>query len=178
MSLSRHGGLGSLGDPLGLSGGLSSGLVVSAPAANPNLLLWTDSIDNAVWTKTASIISADQDGVADGWASTGTTSAVRQISTTAASTGSAATATMTPGQLGAYVHGEVSGTFDGTLYTFSMEAKDTGAAAVPSIRLRIDISGGFLRCSLEDPAGDGDYLVQHLQLQVGAFTSYHSRGGT
>lgn len=168
-----------IGDPLGVGPGISWSPPGSAViAANPNLLLWTDELDNPVWVKTACVITPNGDGVADDWASTGVTSAVRQTTTTAAASGAAVTSTMAPGQLGAYVHGEVAGVFGGTTYTFSLMAKDTGAALSPSITMRIDLSGGFLRCSTEDPVGDGDYLVKSFQLQVGPFTSYQHRGGS
>lgn len=161
---------------LGLSPALGSA-PVSAPAGpNPNLLLWTDEVDNAAWVKTNTTVLADQNGVADQLTSTAAGAAVRQVTTTAASTGAAATATITPSGTASFNHGEVSGTFDGVLYTFSAEFKDAGGGE--TVDMKIDRSGGFLRCSLEEAIGDGDYLVRHLQLEVGPFSSYQHRGGS
>ena len=162
---------------LGLSPVLGSA-PVSAPAGpNPNLLLWTDELDQAsVWTATNCSVVADQDGVADELVSTAPGSALRQVTMTAAAAGAAATATITPSGTAAFAHGEVSGTFDGVLYTFSGEFRDAGGGE--TVDMKIDRSGGFLRCSLEEPIGDGVYMARHLQLEVGPFTSYQHRGGT
>ena len=145
-------------------------------AANPNLLLWTDEVDNAIWTKENAVVTPDQNGVADEIASTSVSAAVRQVSGTAATTGAAVTADVTPSGTASFNHGEVSGTFDGTVYTFSGSFKDAGGGE--PVTMRIDRSGGFLRCSLEEPIGDGDYLVKNLQLEVGPFSAYHHRGGS
>lgn len=179
MSLSRHGGLGSLGDPLGLSGGLSSGLAASAPAANPNLLLWTEDLTkSAVWTLTnGDIVSTDQDGTADEWASSAANGSIVQITSTAATSGSAVTV-VKPITLTLSFY-SITGTFDGLPYTFTAKLKDTGAAAIPAWTMRLDRSGGFLRVSLIDVPGDADSIIGYLQLeQAATFTSYHSRGGT
>lgn len=146
-------------------------------AANPNILLWTDELDQAVWVKTNCTVFPDVDGVADEFSSLAAGASVAETTTVAAATGAVATGTFSPSPTG-YQHGEVSGTFDGVLYTLSCEAKDGGAAATPSLTLTIDRSGGFLRCTVSDPAGDGDYNIRHLQLEVGPFSSYQHRGGT
>lgn len=146
---------------------------------NPNLLLWTENFENPVWTLTnGDIIALDQDGTADEFASTGAAAAIRQASTTAAATGGPYTAGAAMGG-SSLVRFSVSGSFGGLLYIFSVMLKDTGAAAVPSLTLRLDRSGGFIRCSIEDSVGDGDFLVGYAQLeQAASFTSYHSRGGS
>lgn len=163
---------------LGLSPALGSA-PVSAPAGpNPNLLLWSEDLTKAEWTKTGCIVTADQGGTtgtADEITSTAGTCAVRQVTTTAAITGSAATATTAVHNN--FVREAVTGTFDGLPYTFSVEIKDAGGGE--PYTLRLDRSGGFLRASIEEPVGDGDALFQYAQLeQAAAFTSYHSRGGT
>ena len=162
---------------LGLSPALASGPAAVPPAGpNPNLLLWTDELDNVVWVATNCDVVPDQDGVADEVVSTAPGSALRQVTTTAALTGSPVSATITPSGTAAFAHGEVSGTFDGILYTFSGEFRDAGGGE--TVDIKIDRFGGLLRCSLEEPIGDGVYLARHLQLEVGPFTSYHHRGGT
>lgn len=161
---------------LGLSPALGSA-PVSAPAGpNPNLLLWSEALDNAAWTKTACTIVPDQDGTADELASTGATCALRQVTNTASTSGAAVTAVVGPHPAG-YVNDSLTGTFDGLPYTLTMRSKDAGGGE--SVTLRIDRSGGFLRASVEDPSGAADILIAFLQLeQAGAFTTYHRRDGT
>jgi hypothetical protein len=183
VSLS-HRGLGSLGDPLGLSGGIGTNLP-SAPIPNPNLLLQTEELDSAGWSKTSTIVLANQDSgpsgpanTSDEVSSTGASAAISQTSGTAATAGSAATSA-TVLSTGVYVRGVVTGTFDGSPYTFSIYLKDTGNALVPFALLRIDRLGGFIRCSVEDAAGDADYMAWGAQLEAGSSAStYQHRGGT
>src|SRR6185436_16453112 len=104
------------------------------------------------------------------------TAAVRQVTTVAISSGSAVTAS-TSVHGGSFGRDSVTGVFDGLPYTFSVESRDAGGGE--AYVLRLDVSGGFLRASVEDPVGDGDALFQYFQLeQAAAFTTYHSRGGT
>lgn len=171
---------------LALQVGLGEVSAAAAPAGpNPNLLLWTEEFDNAAWSKTSTVVAADQDSgpsgpanTADEVLSTGVAAAVRQVSGTAAASGSAATSA-TVLSTGLYVRGSVTGTFDGTAYTFSIYLKDAGNAAVPFALLRLDRSGGFLRCSVEDSVGDADYMAWGAQLEAAASAStYQHRGGT
>lgn len=160
-----------LASPIGSGGGAS---------VNPNLLLWTEELDDPVWTATDASVLADQSTTplgarsqAEEIQSLAATSAVRQVTTTAATTGGASAARAITGLWARY---SVTGVFDGQSYTFSVYLRDTGVAAAPSVTLRIDRSGGFLRCSLEDPVGDGDYLAWGAQLEAAASASaYQSR---
>jgi hypothetical protein len=167
---------------LGLGAGLGSpsagggGGAVGPP--NPNLLLWSEDLDNASWAKTGCMVVANQGGTtgtADEIISSAGTAAVRQVTSIAASSGSAATAT-TAFHAGSFGRDSVTGTFDGLPYTFSAESRDSGGGE--TYTLRLDVVGGFLRVSVEEPVGDGDALFQYFQLeQAAAFTTYHSRGG-
>jgi len=166
---------------IGLAVGLGPPVLAAGGGggANPNLLLWSEDFTQAsAWALVdGDIIATDQDGTADEFASNLLNAAIRQTTTTVATTGGAATASAS--MTGLLVRYSVTGTFDGLPYTFSIQLKDTGLAAVPTVTLRIDRSGGFLRCSVEDAAGDGDFIVGYAQLeQAAAFTSYHFRGGS
>lgn len=159
------------------SGAGSSG----APAANPNLLLWTEEFDDAVWTATDAVVTADQAtpplgarSEAENVACNAPGAAIRQVSTQAATSGGTATFDAAFGP--PWTRFSVTGTFDGQAYTFSVYLRDTGVANDPLVTLRLDRSGGFLRCSLEDPVGDGNYMVWGAQLEAAATaSSYQGR---
>lgn len=165
--------------------GVGLGRVISAAVEaepNINLLLWSEALDDATWTKTSCSVTpqaaVDPGGMntAEAMISAAPGAALRQVTTTAAAAGAAVTAVLAFGF--SYARGSVTGTFDGEVYTFSIYARDTGVALEPAVTLRIDRSGGFLRCSIEDPVGDGEYLLAWAQLQVGAMTAYSPRGGS
>jgi hypothetical protein len=149
----------------------------AAPAANPNLLLWTEEMDEAVWIKTSCSILVDQEGVADEVLSSAAAASVAQVSATAATTGSDVTqVALIDGGFGRF---SVTGTFDGLSYTYAVDLKDTGLAATPELTLRLGRSGGFLRVAIEDAAGDADYLARNHQLEQAATPSaYVRRSGT
>lgn len=161
---------------------LGAPVAVAPAGANPNLLLWTEEFDNAVWAKTNCTVrvseAVDPGGAAtaDAMASTAPEAALRQTTDVAAVAGDAVTQAVA--FTTSYVRGSVTGTFDGQQYTFSIYVRDTGLALDPSITLRLDRAGGFLRCSIEDPVGDGDYVLAWAQLEAaGAATTYTYRGG-
>jgi len=172
-------GLSGIGDPLGLSGGIGTNLPSATLDANPNLLLWTEDLTkDAAWTLVnGDILAIDQDGTADEWASSAANGSIIQISSIAATTGSAVTVLKAIDSILSFY--SITGTFDSVPYTFTVKLKDTGLAIVPAWTMRLDRSGGFLRVSLLDLVGDADSIIGYLQLeQAAAFTSYHSRGGT
>lgn len=166
----------------GVGVGIGGSPVVEEPGANPNLLLWTEAFDNAVWTATSAAIVAD--AVADPFAvltaETVTNSAggaLRQISGTASTTGAAATALVDTG--GEWIRRSVSGTFDSLSYTFSVYLRDGTGGGIPSLRLRLDRSGGFLRCSIEDAGDEAIYHAWGAQLEQAASAStYQKREGS
>jgi hypothetical protein len=164
-----------LGLGLGSAAILDSG--GGAPPPNPNLFLWTEAIDNAVWTKTNCVVFSEAEGSADEIASTAASAVIAQVTTTAALVGADATSTKSIGP--SLVRYEMTGTFDGLPYTLSAKLKDTGNASVPEVVFRISRSGGFLRGSFEDPVGDGDYIITEVQLEQAASASaYVYREGT
>lgn len=160
---------------LGLSPALGSA-PASAPAGpNPNLLLWSEALDNTAWVKTNIGIGADADGAADEVTNTAAFGSVRQTTTTAAAAGAQATNEVTPGA--SYVRYSVTGTFDGSPYTYSAELKDAGGGE--TARLVLKRAGGFLRPGIESDFADGDFLARYHQLEAGSsFTTYQRRDGT
>lgn len=165
--------------PASLGVGVSVGRrqAVQDPGENPNLLLWTEEFQQATWAKTSATVAADYGDPsfdqADRVTNSSATSAVRQISATASSTGAAAVAVVSA--QAAWARESVSGTFDGLAYTFSVYLKDESGGGVPGLRLRIDRSGGFLRCSIEDTGDEGIYGVYGAQLEQAASASPYQR---
>jgi len=146
------------------------------PLANPNLLLWSESLEQAAWTPTSMVVTPDVDGTGDELVSTGVNAALRQVTGVAAASGAAVATVYTPSGTSTPSRGSVTGTFDGLQYTFSIEGRDSGGGE--SYTLRLDRSGGFLRLSIEETVGDGVAIFYRAQLeQAAAFTTYHFRGG-
>ncbi len=160
-------------------GGLTMGGEAWAPAEdepNPNLLLWSEQFQQAAWTKTNATVTADVGADPLG----GTTAdqiaflaggAVRQVTAVAAASGVAVTATIATND----ERPSATGTFDGTVYVFSVHPEPVGGAA--DIRLRIDRSGGFLRVSIEDAGDEATMTVWGAKLETPDLTAYVKREG-
>jgi hypothetical protein len=169
VSLSWHRGLGGLGDPLGLSGGLSHVASFTAPVINPNLLTKTEQFDNAAWVKTNCPVTsnAGTDPLGGSTAdlldmSFGVGAQISQTSTVACTiaTGSAgASLAAAPKRF------SVIGIIDGTKqYTYSVWLSDPAA---PSVQIRFDVAGGFVKVSIKD-TGDGAMpLAWGAKLEIG-----------
>lgn len=150
-------------------------------AANPNLLLWTEEMDNAVWVKSGGVtVSADFANdpagnlTADRVTSPALDGAIAQISATAAAVGAAVT--LDYALTSSWSRQEVVGSFDGLSYTFSVHLKagDIGAA----VRLQLDRSGGFLRVQVIDRADGLQVLIWGAQLEQSvSSTAYQKRSG-
>lgn len=153
-----------------------------AAAPNPNLLLWTEEFDNAAWVKTGASIEADNTAgpisgtTADRINYSAPFGTVAQASGVAAATGSEAhldifdVATV-------WTRYEISGTFDGVAYVFSIYLKQTEAGI--GGRIRIQRSGGFISGSAEDIGDVGSCWTCCAQLEVGSTaTAYVRRGGS
>lgn len=153
----------------------------AAPEPNPNLLLWSEEFQQAAWVKTGVAVVADT--VTDPLA--GSTAdalafdpegSVQQSSSAAAAAG--ATANETKSATGSWQRFSVSGTFDGSPYTFSIYAKDsTGVSLVMSISR----AGGVLVATVRNPddvAGFGLDLWGAKLEQSATATAYVKREGT
>lgn len=164
------------GTGFGAGLGLGHGAPPSAPVVNPNLLTWTEEMDDPVWVKSNCAVFSEAEGTADEIASTAPNATLSQVTSTAATVGADAISTepIDP-TLTRY---EMTGTFDGLPYTLSAKVKDTGAASVPEVRFRLSRSGGFLKASFEDPVGDGDYIIAEVQLEQAASASPYQRRTT
>lgn len=159
--------------------GVGVGLAPEVPQAagggsNPNLLLFPEAFDNAVWVKTATGVTANlSDGVnanADQLAMSGTAGIVTQTTAVAVGAGSAAglDVALTPFP----VRSQVSGTFGGVAYTFSvvLSSEDVGQ----TVFLLISRVGGVLQVMLTDSdATDPTFTAWGAKLeQAPAFTTY------
>lgn len=151
-----------------------------AALASINLLLWTEEFDNAAWTKTAVTVTADlaADPLGGSTADTAVDAvgggAVRQSSATTASTGSAATATVSP--LATWSRFSVTGTFDGVSYTWSVHLQDLTETA--TLRLRLDRFAGKLRASVENLGGAATFNLWGAQLEQAASASAYEHRTT
>ena len=165
----------------GVGVGIGGSPVVDEPGENPNLLLWTEALDNAVWTKSAGVtvaanVAADPVSAptADRVTSPALNGSVSQVSLTAAATGSAVTLDYT--LTTSWSRQEATGTFDGLPFTFScyLKAGDAGS----DVRLQLDRSGGFLRVQVIDRADGVVVLAWGAQLEQAASASaYRAREG-
>ena len=168
---------------IGLSPGSAPPVVAaSGGEENPNLLLWTEELDNAVWSQTSVVLLADAGasplgGInAELLAFQSSAGAVRQISASAASSGAAVTNGIFDVAT-EWTRYEVTGSFDATDYVFSVYLKQSEAGIAQ--RIRLDRSGGFLRCSVEDLGDVGAVYAWGAQLELGTTaTAYQRRGGT
>lgn len=167
-----------VGLSVGLAGAPQSG---GAAEPNPNLLLWSEAFDNAVWVATSATVTAnatnDPDGfpTADGAVFTAGAGALAQTSQTAATSGSTASLVIT--LPGAWTRRELTGTFDGLAYTFSAWFLDNGSGA--DVLLRIQRSGGFLVTRIADVGGGASFFAWGAQLeQAAAATAYVKREGS
>ncbi len=160
-------------------------VVTGAPAEpNPNLLLWSEACDNAAWAKTATTIFADNaldpggiNATADLVQFTLGTGAIRQTTSVAAASGAGANLGIFDVASDVLTRYEISAVFDGVAYTYSayLQSNEVGVGG----RIRIDRSGGFIRCSFEDVGDAAAFWVAWQQLEVGATaTVYVKREGT
>jgi hypothetical protein len=156
---------------------VSSGAEGQDPTTNPNLLLWTEELDNAIW-QTDSAITPDNaiDPLSGSTADTISFLAdgfVSQVSSTAATTG-------VSGNNGvilttSWVRYEVTSTFDGLSYVFSVYLR--GASGGEEVRLNLSRAGGFLKCFLiENASAPATVRAWGAQLeQAGTASTYQHR---
>lgn len=163
----------------GLGGAAQGGGAPASP--NPNLLLWSEALDNAAWTKAGAMVNANTALDPGGVESTAdeivfaASGSVRQVTTTPALAGDPVFVSASPtAEWGRF---SISGTFDEAVYVFSVYIRDPSASA--SVTLRIDRSGGFLRCSLIEGLAEGfSVLVAWAKLETPDLTTYVKREGT
>lgn len=164
---------------LGLRPGFSGG-VAPGSAPNPNLLLWSEEFDRAVW---AGALGVAANSVADPLG--GSTadrvslpSGGQHVQTTAiaATTGAGVFlgVTLAPG----LVRLSASGVFDGVTYVYSEWLASPGGQ---DINLSIYRSGGFITAGLSDLSDLGDLLIIDrwgAKLEAPNLTTYVKREGT
>lgn len=165
----------------GFSPGGNGAVLASAPAGNPNLLLWTEEFQQAAWTTDSTVTAdagldplggstADQIALISG-------GSILQTSTTAAATGATASTAVTPTT--SWVRYSISGAFNSLDYTLSVYMK--GALGVEEIGMRIARVGGFLQAQFIEltDAGAATILLWGAQLeQAAAASAYQKREGT
>lgn len=143
---------------------------VVAPAINPNLLAKTEQFNDAVWIKTGSsvIANAATDPLSGSTADEITfslgTGTIAQVSATAATSGSVISGAKTPNAT--WARFSTTATIDGAPYTFSLWMRDPGANGY-IVRLKIDVSGGFIRCLIADTGDLADFFAWGAKLEAG-----------
>lgn len=165
---------------LNLSVGLTAAPQAGGSAApNPNLLLWSEELQQATWSKSGAVATADF-----GLDSAGQMTAdrvvfdpfgtVTQTTATAASSGAEATeAKLATATLQRF---SVSGTFDGVDYHWSCYAKTASGTA--DFILTARRSGGFIQVEVQD-FGDGATIqFSWLKLETPDLTTYVKREGS
>jgi hypothetical protein len=161
-------GLGlSLGAGLGSPSSTGS---APAPAINPNLLTKTEQFDNAAWVKTGASVIANgitdplMGASADTISFSSTSGTIAETSATAAGSGIGSAARV---PLAAWTRYSVTAILDVGTYTFSIWMRDPGANDY-SVTLRIDVSGGFIRCTLRDTGDLASFYAWGAKLETGA----------
>lgn len=156
-------------------------LATGAPAEpNPNLLLWSEEAQQAVWTKSNVTVTADIGDLdrptADELAYAGAAAIITQLSATAATTG--ALVSTTANLTSAWQRFSVSGTFDGIVYVASVYLREPSGAG-NALSLRISRSAGFLLVGLRDNLGGAPTVYADAwKLETPDLTAYVKREGT
>ena len=164
-------------------GGLSEGApAASSPSANPNLLLWSEEMQQAAWTQTgdvtvsanAGLNPAGDENTGDDLSFGAVNARHGQTTSIAATTGAAVFLNIT--LTGSYAPKSLSGTFDGTTYYLSLYIFEPSAGG-SDIQLRLEIVGGFLTASLRDTGDDPVVRVWGWKLETPTLTDYVKREG-
>jgi hypothetical protein len=175
----------------GLHSGSALGVGISAggsppPAAgpaepNPNLLLWSEQLQQGAWVKTFATITADDHLNPDGSAVTADavaflpiTGKLEQTTSVTATVGAAVSLNVTLSDT--FARKSLSGTFDGAEYVFSFSVLDNGSGA--DIQARLERSGGFLMGSLRDTGDGATFWAWGFKLETPDLTAYVMREGT
>jgi hypothetical protein len=169
---------------VGISPGDSPPTAEAPAEPNPNLLLWSEEMQQAVWTVGAGTVLVTADGglnptgdetTADLLAFGGTGSVIGQTSATAAATGAAALSTLS--LTGGYSRHSLSGTFDGVVYFLSVNLQEPLGGG-SELQLRLERSGGFLRGGLRDLGDSPTVLAWGWKLETPDLTAYVKREGS
>ena len=171
---------------MGLGVGLGTGLggdgaASAAPAApNPNLLVWSEEMQQAAWTASGATVTADAgldplggltaDLVVFGSGGTSISQAAF-----AATTGATVVLDFSP--IASWdTRYSLTGTFDGAVYVLSVQVNQP----VPGgdLRLQMHLVGGFLVVSLRNTGDDPSVLVWGWKLETPGLTAYVKREGT
>lgn len=156
---------------LGVAVGAAPAVAAGAPVINPNLLTKTEQFNNTVWVKVTTTVTADATtdplggSVADEIISLiASTSSISQISGTSAASGSAIQNRV---PTAAWTRFSVTATLDTGAFTFSIWLLDPLANG-SIVQLKIDVVGGFVRCSLRDGGDALDYFAWGAKLETGS----------
>lgn len=163
------------GTGISAGGGISS---AGPPEPNPNLLLWSEAMQQAAWVAVDATVTADQ-----GQDELGATTAdeiafavggtVTQVTDIPAVAGANQGATFeAPAARERFSH---SGTFDGTVYVYSAFLE---SATGGQFRLELLRSGGFLAVRFRDIGDETVVLVSQVKLETPSLSAYVKREGT
>lgn len=145
-------------------------LGVTAEVINPNLLLKSEAFNDAAWTKSSATVTANATTdplggtTADEVAFSTGSGSVAQTTTIAAASGGVS-GVQTP--TSTWQRFSVTATLDVGTYTFSAWLLDPSDNAF-GVRMRIDVSGGFVRCAFTDVGDLADVFAWGAKLETGA----------
>jgi hypothetical protein len=148
---------------------------VSAPA-NPNLLLWSEALDNAVWVKSGAVVTADAGLDPNGqmtaesvaFSAFGSLTQVTSMAATTASGSASRTPTPTLSRF------NISGLIDGVAHIFSAYLS---SAASSDVILSMSVVGGFAAVKIRDGGDAETFTVSWAKLETPALTAYVKRDG-
>ena len=160
--------------------GRSTGPAMPEGEPNPNLLLWSEEMQQATWSKTSCTATANvgtdplggatADEVA--FAATG----VLAQTTIAATAGATAQVLISLADSWATRH-TLTGVFDGITYLLSVWVREPSGGGA-ELRLQMHRVGGFVVCSLRNTGDDPTVLVWGWKLETPDLTAYVKREGT
>jgi hypothetical protein len=161
-----------------LGGGAPQGGAMPEVDPNPNLLLWSEEMQQATWAAADAVVTANQ-GQDELGATTADEIAFAVGGTVMQATGIAAVAGANQGATfeppPARERFSHSGVFDGTTYQFSAFLE---SATGGQIRLELLRSGGFLAVRFRDIGDETVVLVSQVKLETPTLTAYVKREGT
>lgn len=165
-----------VGLSVGLAGAPQSG---GAAEPNPNLLLWSEALNNAAWVASGATVTANAANDPDGLPTAERVAydaegSLSQTTDVLVAAGDPASATKLAGA--ALERHDITGTFDGAPYRFSVYAKGADA----NFSMALFRSGGALvvRLSNPDDGGGIDVDFAWTKLETPTLTAYVKREGT
>ena len=162
-----------------LAGERPTGPAMPEDEPNPNLLLWSEEMQQATWSKTSCTATADAgaDPLSGATADEVVFAATGVLAQTAFAATTGATVFLNHTLSSGWVRYSLTGTFDGTAYVLSVWINEPSGSN-SELRLQMHRVGGVVVCSLRNTGDDPTVLVWGWKLETPDLTAYVKREGT